>query len=267
MTHEDHLLRIQLSGFTVMEGVLTPQECAEACRELARVVAEEETRPGYPSGPEGAWAYNLMNKSPIFERVYQIPEVLRLVRYFLGEDAVISGVMGRIVLPGAPAQGLHFDGSLTGPFRAPAPADGELRCVSHVFGLNLIWCLSEFTRMNGATRLVPGSHRLPTRTVPRENPPPDELIVEAPAGSLLLFNIAIWHGASEHQANEPRFSLITPWRRSWVRPEADLSRMVAPEVLERAGPEGSVIFGLSSRPPFVERWRWDTRTGLPHQNG
>lgn len=263
MTFEEHALRIELLGNTVLPDVLTPEECDEACRELVRVVEEERGLPGSTHTAHGAWAYNLMNKARIFERIYQAPELLRLIRHFLGDDAVLSGAMGRIVLPGAPAQGLHFDGSLTGPFRDSAPADRGLRCVSHVFGLNVIWCLTDFRAENGATRLVPGSHRLPTREIPRDAPPPGETIVEAPRGSVAVFNIATWHGQSEHRGTEPRFALITPWRRSWVRAEADLSRMVSPEVLERAGPEGRTIFGFTSRPPYVERWKWDARAGRP----
>ncbi len=263
MTFEEHVLRIELLGNTILPNVLTPEECDEACRELARVVDEERGLPGSTHTAHGAWAYNLMNKARIFERIYQAPELLRLIRHFLGDDAVLSGAMGRIVLPGAPAQGLHFDGSLTGPFRDSAPADRGLRCVSHVFGLNVIWCLTDFRADNGATRLAPGSHRLPTREIPRDAPPPGETIVEAPRGSVAVFNIATWHGQSEHRGTEPRVALITPWRRSWVRAEADLSRMVSPEVLERAGPEGRTIFGFTARPPYVERWKWDAGAGRP----
>lgn len=260
---EEQVLRLQLHGFTVLPGLLRAAEYDEACRELDRVLDEERDLPGVPQGPHGGWAYNLMNKARIFERAYQVPELLRLVRHFLGADAVLQGVMGRKVLPGAPPQALHYDGSLTGPFRDTAAADGGLRDVSLVFGLNVIWCLSEFTAGNGATRLVPGSHRLASREVPRDAPPPGELVIQAGRGSALVFNIATWHGQSVHTGDAPRYALITPWRRSWVRPEADLSRMVLPEVLERAGPEGPAIFGVTARPPYVERWQWDPATGLP----
>src|SRR5205823_5121047 len=163
------------------------------------------------------------NKARIFERVYQLPLLLRVVRHFLGEDAVLSGVMGRQVMPGAPEQSLHYDGSLTGPFRAGAAADEGRRDVELVFGLNVIFCITDFNGGSGATRVVPGSHRLPTRHVPREGAPPGEVAVEAERGSVLVFNIATWHGASAHEGTEPRYALITPWRRSWVRPEVDLS--------------------------------------------
>jgi ectoine hydroxylase-related dioxygenase (phytanoyl-CoA dioxygenase family) len=79
----------------------------------------------------------------------------------------------------------------------------------------------------------------------------------------VLFNIATWHGASAHGGARPRYAVMTPWRRSWLRPEVDLSRMVRPDVLGRAGPEGRVIFGFNSRPPYTERWQWDPHRGRP----
>lgn len=263
MTFEDHVLQVQVSGYTLLPGLLSREECAAGRRELDRIMEAERDLPGVPHGPHGGWAYNLMNKAEVFERLYQVPELLRLVRHFLGDDAVISGIMGRKVLPGAPVQGLHFDGSLTGPFRSNAPADDQSRSVSQVFGMNVIWCLSDFTPRNGATRLVPGTHRLPGREVRREGPVPGEVVVEAEQGTALVFNIATWHGQSAHTGTEPRYAALTPWRRSWLRPEVDLSRMVRPDVLERAGPQGRTIFGFQSRPPYVERWQWDTQTGRP----
>lgn len=264
---EEQVLRVRLAGYTILPDLLTAAECEEARSELDRVIAEEATRRdtagGVAGGPPQGWAYNLMNKSRIYERLYQVPTLLRVVRHFLGEDAVLQAVMGRRVAPGASEQGLHYDGSLTGPFVAPAPADGDRRDVELVYGLNVIWCLCDFTATNGATRLVPGSHRLPSREIPRGGPAPGQVIVEAPQGSAIVFNIATWHGQSAHTAESPRYAAITPWRRSWVRPEVDLSRMVHPEVVERVGAEGRTIFGFAARPPYVERWQWDMNTGKP----
>jgi ectoine hydroxylase-related dioxygenase (phytanoyl-CoA dioxygenase family) len=262
MTFEEQVLQVELLGYTVLPALLTHAECDEARRELERIFREERDRPGVPAGPFGQQAYNLMNKARVFERTYQLTPLLRLLRHFLGEDAVLSSVQAHLVLPGAPAQRLHADGSLTGPFRPPAPADGDRRITSHVLGFNVVFCLSDFTRENGATRLVPGSHRLPTLRPP-EGPLPGETTVEAGRGSVLVFNIACWHGASAHRGSEPRYAVMTPWRRTWLRPEADLSRIVRPDVLERAGPEGPVIFGLTARPPTTDRWQWDAERGRP----
>src|SRR5438094_4441137 len=178
MTFEEQVLQVELAGYTLLPGLLTREECGEARRELERIFAEEAELPGAPCGRYGQQAYNLMNKARVLERVYQLPPLLRLLRHFLGEDCVLSSVQAHLVLPGAPAQSLHRDGSQTGPFRPPAPADGDRALVSHALGFNVVFCVGDFTRENGATRLVPGSHRFPTRGIPREGPVPGETIIE-----------------------------------------------------------------------------------------
>ncbi len=263
LSFDEHTLQVELAGYTVMPGLLSPEECDEARGELERLYREEQALPGAPRGPHGGQIYNLQNKGRVFERLYQLPPLLSLLRHFLGEDCVLSSVQAHIVLPGAPAQGLHRDGSLTGPNRAPAPADRGRRIVSHVLGFNVVFCISDFTRENGATRLVPGSHRLRVHDVPHESPLPGEVIVEAERGAALVFNIGTLHGASTHRGAAPRYAVMTPWRRPWLRPESDLSRRVLPDVLERAGPEGRVIFGFASRPPYTDRWQWDAGQGRP----
>jgi ectoine hydroxylase-related dioxygenase (phytanoyl-CoA dioxygenase family) len=263
-TFRQHVLALDLHGYTVVEGLLTPAECDEARAALERIFAEERELPGAPHGPHGAQAYGLMNKAPVFERVYQLPSLLRLVRHFLGEDAVLSSIQAHRVHPGAPAQGLHYDGSITGPFKSNAAADRGRRIVDHTLGLNVAFCISAYTRANGATRVVPGSHRCPETSVPR-GAAPGETIVEAPRGAAVIWDIATWHGASANRSEEVRYAVMTPWRRGWIRPEADLTRMVDAAVLERAGEEGRRVFGFSSRAPYVDRWQWDAAQGRPKE--
>lgn len=262
---EEAVVQVEVGGFAVLPDLLTAAECEEARRELDRILAEEAALPDAPGSAHRKNAFNLFNKARVFERLYQLPPLLRVIRHFLGEDAVLSAVQAHVVMPGAPAQSLHYDGGLTGPFRpgSTGAADAAQRIVSHVLGFNVVFCITDFTREQGPTRVVPGSHRHPGCDVYRDGPAPNEVLVEAPRGSALIFNIATWHGSSPHYGTEPRYAIMTPWRRSWIRPEVDLTRMVAPEVLERAGPDGPVIFGFQARPPYTERWQWDASTGRP----
>ena len=42
-----------------------------------------------------------------------------------------------------------------------------------------------------------------------------------------------------------------------------MGRLVKPDVLERAGPEGKTIFGVDAQPSYLERWQWDREAGAP----
>ncbi len=251
---ETHVKSIKEDGYTVLPGMLTNDECDTGTEELERLVKEKER-----GGMECVF-----NKARVFERIYQLPEHLRLLRHFLGPDARLGGAHGRITKPGEGDGGLHADGAVTGQLRArsQAPFDEGRRIISHVLGLNNIFCISEFTSTNGATRVVPGSHRIESNEI-SDSAVDEARIIEAERGSVIVFVSIIWHGTSKNTTAGKRYAVVTPWGRSWSRGAYDLSRIVKPDVLERAGDEGQFIFGLKSRAAYLEHWQWDRETGEP----
>jgi ectoine hydroxylase-related dioxygenase (phytanoyl-CoA dioxygenase family) len=124
--------------------------------------------PGYP-----AWA--ALPEHPILRTAAEA---------LLGREFHVGDLHGRNPLPGFGQQGLHADW----PART-APN------VCHV--VTALWMLDDFTVENGATRVVPGSHRLPG-AVPRALAQPlahhpDERVVTGRAGSVLLLDGHLWH--------------------------------------------------------------------------
>ncbi len=249
-----HVSNIKGEGYTVLPRTLTADECDTAIRELERLAAEKE---------QGGFEC-LFNKGRVFERPYQIAPLLRLIRHFLGADALLGGVFGSIIEQGSDAGGLHADGETTGHLRSrsQAAADDGRRITSHVMSVNTIFCLSEFTSTNGATRLVPGSHHTDTIGIP-ETAVEQTRIVEAARGSTILFDTNVWHGTSQNSSDAKRYALLVPWRRSWQKGGYELARLVKPEVVERAGEDGPLIFGFDAMPPYLELWQWDREKGAP----
>ena len=251
---EAHVESLKEDGYTVLPDMLTSDECDAATEELERLKKDEE-RGGFEC---------LFNKARVFERIYQLPDQLRVIRHFLGSDALLGAAHGRIIEPQEGGGGLHADGALTGHLRerSQAPADEGRRIVSHAMALNNIFCISEFTSTNGATRVVPGSHHIASMEIP-ESAIEESRIIEAERGSVIVFISNIWHGTSKNTTKGRRYAVLAPWRRNWQKGAYELSCIVKPDVLERAGEEGRVIFGFDSRPPYLEHWQWDRDTGEP----
>ena len=249
-----HCENVNTEGYTVLPAAMTSEECDAATVELERLV-EENKRGGLEC---------VFNKARVFERAYQIPSVLRLVRHFLGGDAVLCAVHGSVIEPGQGGGGLHADGEVTGHLRSrsQAAADEGRRITSHAMSINTIFCVGEFTATNGATRLVPGSHKVEAIEIP-ENAAENARIVEAERGSAILFHANIWHGSSRNRSSKRRYAMIAPWRRNWSRGPYELCRIVDPDVLERAGAEGKRVFGFDALQPYLEHWQWDRETGGP----
>ena len=248
----EHVFSMELNGYTILPDVFSADECDEAQSKL-----EELDTAGTP-------LECLFNKANVFERIYQVPHLLRYLRYFLGDDACLSGAYGSIRRVGEGDTGLHADGAITGHNKNESMAKGDngIRITSHILGLNVIICISDFACNNGSTHIVPGSFRYPSLEIP-ETALDAKMTMQARRGSAIVFNINSWHGPSANNGDSTRYALLTPWRRSWLRPEYDLASIVKREVFERAGNERCKIFGVSSRIPYLEGWQWDRAQGKP----
>jgi ectoine hydroxylase-related dioxygenase (phytanoyl-CoA dioxygenase family) len=75
--------------------------------------------------------------------------------------------------------------------------------------------LVDFTPDNGATRVVPGSHRTWSLTVPREPDiaVADERIITCPAGSAIVFAESLVHSGTRNTSVTTRASLQVTWNR------------------------------------------------------
>lgn len=138
---------------------------------------------------------DLVNRSGPFDGVYTQPRVLAAVYHVLRCPFRVAQMNGREPLPGFGAQGLHPDWS--------ARAKGEpFRIVT------TISLLDDFTSENGATRVVPGTHRLltppPKSLADPASRHPEQKIITATAGSILVFNGHLWHSGTRNNSNLPR---------------------------------------------------------------
>lgn len=205
------LFEIELYGFTLLEGILTAEEVTairavnERLLESAGADQEFMGRAGHIS--------NLPTLDPIYFPLIDHPRVLPLLEAVMGENLILASLNSRVVRPGEGRQRLHADVP-EGLHRAGAP-----------MMMNTGWMLDDFTEENGATFIVPGSHRMGRRN------PPDGMEVTrvvravAPAGSVLVFNGQCWHGGGENFSDRPRHCLFGHYRLAdWTRFQLDPHR-------------------------------------------
>ncbi len=239
MLTEDQKRRLDDEGFVLLEGVLSEAE-ADSMRESCLVLAAQDLREGrnytYGKGAQRVW--NLVDKGEVFEQAIQHPRVFAAMAYLLGEDFTLSSFTANILEPGTPDGGLHIDflGSL--PFPRP----------SFPLVANSVWFLDEFTRDNGATSCIPGSHRRldaqPTAGVEYN----DEVQVVGPKGSVLILNGAVWHGSSANRTDRSRVGLLGFCCRALLKPQQNHREIVSQKVVDRATPRLKQLLGYDSQP-------------------
>lgn len=179
---------------------------------------------------------DLVNKGQEFDIFYTHPRMLAAISHVLGENYKLSSLNYRAAKPGAGLQKLHVDWH-------------ESVAVQDYKVCNSIWLLDDFNKENGATRVVPCTHlqdRLPQDAMEDPMAPhPDEVIIEAPAGSVVIFNSHTWHGGTTNLTPNPRRAIHSYFCRSDQPQQVDQKRYIKQETLDRL-PKGAVeILGLN----------------------
>ena len=150
----------------------------------------------------------LIERSPTGRSLVMHPLVQGVIHKHLGHAHSIQlGATEMISLdPGAAAQFIHRDEMVFESF--PFPADYEVSC-------NSIWAVTDFTEENGATRVVPGSHKVE----PKEYQQSDTVPAEMKAGSVMIFSGKLWHGGGTNNSDAVRHALAINTAVGWLRQE------------------------------------------------
>jgi ectoine hydroxylase-related dioxygenase (phytanoyl-CoA dioxygenase family) len=203
---EPHLERIERDGYAIVEGAIEPELVAALREDLLRLERELAIRPA-DNDFEGrhTWRiYNLLVHGPLYERIPVHERVLPVVEGVLDDGCLISSLSSISIGPGETAQPIHADDQLI-------PLDKPHRAIV----CNTMWALTDFTEANGATRIVPGSHKADRS--PDYGAPCDSLPAEMEAGSVLIWHGSLWHGGGANRTGERRVGIAMNYCAGFVR--------------------------------------------------
>ena len=153
--------------------------------------------------------------------------------------------------PGARKQVLHREEDSFHFFALPRP--------------NLIvatmWAVTDFTVENGATLLVPGSHRWPKE----RRATPDEIVsAEMKAGSVLIWLGGTLHAGGANVSDDWRYGVILTYSVGWLRQEENQSLSVPREVARELPKDVLDMIGhtMSGSLGFSEEYTGDIGTAV-----
>ncbi len=227
-------------------GKLLSDEALEAVRTtIDRLLREEGEAAGaelldspYIKHPKEAGAdrlADLVNKDPIFDQFYTHPRVLAAVQAVVGPELKLSSLNYRAAKPGDGLQKLHVDWHET-----VAPGDFKV--------CNSIWLLDDFSAANGATRIVPKTHLggvLPQVALEDQLAShPDEIILDAPAGTVVIFNSHTWHGGTTNRTDKYRRAIHSYFCRRDQPQQIDQKRYLTAETESRLSASALEVLGV-----------------------
>lgn len=228
--------RMDADGYAVVERLLPATQVAAIKADLDRVLADVPLGRNDFEGYRTKRIYNLFAKTRAMDDVALHPLLLGVLDQVLGQYQ-FSAPVGIQIGPGEPAQVLHHDDTV---YPLPWPHAEAV--------VNSMWAFDDFTEANGATRIVPGSHRRPHQAYDPHQP---TIALEMPAGSVVFYPGTVIHGGGANTTDRPRLGVILEFVSSWIRPQEN-HVLGVPKAVVRTLPERlQELLGYNVYPPFV----------------
>ncbi|MEM9177164.1 MAG: phytanoyl-CoA dioxygenase family protein [Myxococcota bacterium] len=211
-------------GCAIVEGTLSDAQLAGLNADLDQRIAD--TAPGVPNHVEFMQPFygfetiridGLPGKSRTYVDFVEHDRLVQIADHYLKPHCVhylLNTAQLIQIGPGETAQDLHRDDQAWMHHPKHAHADPFSQPQLEVEG---IFALSAFTRENGATRVVPGSHRWP---LDREAKEEEIAYAEMPAGSAVYYlGSTIHSGGANQTTDQSRRGLFTGFVVGWLRTE------------------------------------------------
>ena len=255
--------KIKEDGFFLLKNLITKKQALKYKNNLEDLYSQLHKRTNKAKkGSDSILAdkslektvYNLHNKGMIWFDLFLDPKIHEIIEPLLkagsyqdSEDYYLYNISARTPLKGGGYQQLHTDSNLPG--------------CNYTMVINVLWALEDFTLENGATRLVPKSHKkkaYPGDNVIDEN----EIVIECEAGDALIFDGAIHHGSGENLTDKTRWALALGYARWFYKPSFDYMFNTPKKVFDKLNNSQKKVLGFHLVPPTDEFTRTTRKSNV-----
>jgi ectoine hydroxylase-related dioxygenase (phytanoyl-CoA dioxygenase family) len=248
----DEVLQIMdRDGAVIVERLIPESLVDEALGELEPYIANTPTGSHEFSGTKTTRTGALVARSKAIRKVLMNELLLGGAKAFLkpwSEMIQLNLAQVMRLLPGEVAQQLHRDRAIWGRH---LPREIEPQFIT-------IMAFTDFTKENGATRVVPGSHRWDW-----DRKADDSEVTQAvmPKGSAMFYSGTVLHGGGANRSNAHRIALHMAYCLAWLRQEENMYLSCPPDVAAQLEPEMQDLLGYTMgnyalgyySPPFEKR--------------
>ncbi len=222
MELREHVAEIEDQGYTIVENAFDTDLADELAEDLLRLERELEVTPNRNAfeGHNTIRIYNLLVHGPLYERIPIHPTLLPIVERVLDDGCLISSLSSISILPGERPQPIHADDQLI-PIEKPHV---PLVC-------NSMWAITDFTEDNGATRVIPGSHK-------RDHSPTFGQTYQSQGacmrkGSIMIYNGSMWHGGGENRTDDRRVGIAMNYCAGFIRQQENQQLGIPRDIAKR----------------------------------
>jgi ectoine hydroxylase-related dioxygenase (phytanoyl-CoA dioxygenase family) len=239
-----HAERMRRDGYTVIEDFLDAGGLAAFREGLAPFRGTHHGRNDF-EGFKTERIYTLVARGKAFEEIATDERLMALIARFLQPNFLLSASHAISLEPGETAQDIHSD---DGFYRQPRPRPP--------ISISVIGAIDDFTKANGATEIVPGSHLWGE---PGDDGRPNDLAeieallvpMEIPAGAALVFPGTLLHRGGANVTDRPRLAFTNQYCEPWARPQENFWLSVPRELVREMSPRARALLGYEIAPPFL----------------
>lgn len=239
-------------GYCYVEDVIPAEDLAPIRESVARDVWANSLLP-----PPQGYVPGFLRFNQAIAPYMAEPRLLGVVEKLFGPYTRISMVTGSVNGPGIPRGDLHADWPYNQANAAHIPApypDSTLHVLT-------MWMLTDFTEENGATIIVPGTHRKsdhPRKGGPIDpkQPYPGEQRLLGKAGTVAMMDTRMWHAIAPNVTANERVAVIVRYAPWWLNLDP-----LRPGTIDRA----DIVDANNGRDSPVPPLPRDVFDGLPEQ--
>lgn len=230
---ETALNDIRRDGFTVLENALTPDLSMAIRHGLDPWLQGARMGRNDFEGFKSERVYALLSKVPEIAVMVEHGETLGIVDSLLPKNHLLSAALAINLHPGETPQRFHID---DGGNALPIPQPRDM------LGVSTMWALDDFTAQNGATEVIPGSHRWSDDRKPKER---ESIAINMPAGSVLIFAGNLYHRGGANQSTQHRLGITIQYCDPNMRQLENMSLAVPPDTAASFSPKIQALLGYS----------------------
>lgn len=211
---------LEADGAVIVDRLVAPEVLDTVTEEMAPFVDATGGSGDDFGGHLTRRTGGLIARSPASRDLVMHPSVIGTVNEVLSHAKRPQIHLTQIISigPGETAQSIHRDQWAFDFF--PFPNGFEAQC-------NTIWAMTDFTEENGATRVVPGSHRAEDKLRFEHD---DSVPAEMDKGSVLFYTGSVYHGGGANNSDQVRQGLNLTYNVGWLRQEENQYLSVPPEI-------------------------------------
>ncbi|HFU74950.1 MAG TPA: phytanoyl-CoA dioxygenase [Arcobacter sp.] len=233
---EEYKYQIQTQGFYIIEDFLSNDLCNHLIMQVENELHQYKSYGTQRSELDKHHLHDLVTKYLEIAKLLDNEILDELVGEILGE----SWIMYAFTSSSCPPNATNYGGRVH--------VDSPRWISEYPTNVGVIWALDDFTKENGGTKVLVGSHN--SDIVPsKEYFDKNAVQVECPKGSLILFNARVVHSTGFNKTDKWRHALTMNACRAYMKQRMDWVRFIPSNIADNLGSRARRIIGYDTRLP------------------